>query len=433
VTGVDANDIAREHGPDGLRAAWDVAPRLRTGDGGQINTAGGQQASPEWQASNQEGGDPAAPASSQEDPQHPGASPAAAKPPAAAAAPGCGRLLLTSSEFVDTFTPPDYLIDGLLQRRFFYSLTAPTGTGKTCIALRIAAHVALGLPLAGHEVERGKVLFFAGENPDDVRMRWIKLLEEMGIQSSIGVIWRAGGLKLSGEEIRRRIKAETDAHGPFALIVIDTSAAFFEGGDENSNVEMARHARMLRGLVDTVEGGPTVLVTCHPTKNANTDNLLPRGGGAFLAEVDGNLVCSKQPGSNVVDVHWHGKLRGPDFQPIGFAITPGTTDRLKDSKGRPIWTVTARPISEAERDAADEVGKNREGELLGVMQRMPGLSLKDLAVQLGWNSQKGEPNKTLVNRTMQALAASKLVKIKPGEHWELTKAGQAAVPRNAPF
>src|SRR5262245_45675118 len=36
-----------------------------------------------------------------------------------------------SSRFVADFVPPDYLIDGLLQRRFCYSLTAPTGAGKT--------------------------------------------------------------------------------------------------------------------------------------------------------------------------------------------------------------------------------------------------------------------------------------------------------------
>jgi hypothetical protein len=37
--------------------------------------------------------------------------------------------------FLKGFIPPDYLIDGILQRRFIYSLTAPTGGGKTAIAL----------------------------------------------------------------------------------------------------------------------------------------------------------------------------------------------------------------------------------------------------------------------------------------------------------
>ena len=57
-------------------------------------------------------------------------------------------LMQSSAEFVVGFVPPDYLIDGLLQRRYVYSLTGPTGSGKTAIALRIAIHVALGLALS---------------------------------------------------------------------------------------------------------------------------------------------------------------------------------------------------------------------------------------------------------------------------------------------
>ena len=90
-----------------------------------------------------------------------------------------GRLILSSGEFVCDFRPPDYLIDGVVQRQFLYSMTGMTGHGKTCVVVRIAIHAALGLPLAGHEIDKGKVLFFAGENPDDIRMRWIKLCEEM--------------------------------------------------------------------------------------------------------------------------------------------------------------------------------------------------------------------------------------------------------------
>ena len=38
---------------------------------------------------------------------------------------------------------------GVLQRRFFYALTAPTGHGKTAIMLLLAACVAQGKPFAG--------------------------------------------------------------------------------------------------------------------------------------------------------------------------------------------------------------------------------------------------------------------------------------------
>ena len=49
--------------------------------------------------------------------------------------------MMTSAEFVRDFSPPDYLIDGILQRGFIYSNTGSTGTGKTAIALRLLASV----------------------------------------------------------------------------------------------------------------------------------------------------------------------------------------------------------------------------------------------------------------------------------------------------
>jgi hypothetical protein len=90
------------------------------------------------------------------------------------------RIAQTSTEFVAGFVPPDYLIEGLLQRRFLYSLTASTGSGKTAQALLLTAHVALGQNLGGREVAKGSVLYFAGENPDDIRMRWFAQTQQFG-------------------------------------------------------------------------------------------------------------------------------------------------------------------------------------------------------------------------------------------------------------
>ena len=84
-----------------------------------------------------------------------------------------GDLILSGREFVAGFIPPDYHVDGVLQKRFIYSLTAPTGAGKTAILMLLAVNTAMGKPIGDHHVERGRVLYLAGENPDDIRMRWM--------------------------------------------------------------------------------------------------------------------------------------------------------------------------------------------------------------------------------------------------------------------
>jgi hypothetical protein len=204
---------------------------------------------------------------------------------------------------------------------------------------------------------------------------------------------------------------------------VDTSAAYFDGKDENDNVEMMRHAKMLRGLAELIDGGPTILVTCHPVKNYSRENLLPRGGGAFLNEIDGNLVCQKTDGTMAVEIHWQGKFRGPDFAPIPFKLEVGTCERLKDSKGRPIWTVTAAPMSATELDAAEDRGRQNQEILVFAMQKVPRGSIAELAKQAGWYLKNGNPNRSLVQRVLRQLKESKLAKPVAGR-WELTKAGK---------
>jgi hypothetical protein len=255
---------------------------------------------------------------------------------------GGQRLIQSSAEFVAGFVPPDYLIEGMLQRRFCYSLTARTSTGKTAIMLLLAAHVALGRPIGDRTVERGKVLFLSGENPDDVRMRWIAMSQEMDFDiQSIDVYFIPGTFKIS--EMKAKIHAEIRAMGEVAFVIIDTSAAYFEGVDENDNRQSGDHARLLRSLT-TLPGGPCVLAACHPTKNASDDNLQPRGGGSYIAEVDGNLTAKRN--DSAVEMHWQGKFRGPDFAPLSFQLRTVNHERLKDGKGRPLPTVFACPLSD---------------------------------------------------------------------------------------
>lgn len=335
---------------------------------------------------------------------------------------GKEKLMQSSAEFVAGFTPPDYLIDGLLQRRYVYSFTAPTGSGKTAIALRIAAHVALGLQLADREVEKGRVLFLAGENPDDVRSRWIKLCEEMKQDpDAMDVVFLPFTLDLA--ENRKRIDEEAAERGPFSLLIVDTSASYYTGSDENDNVALGDHARMLRTFVD-LPGGPCIVVTCHPPKNPNMENLLPRGGGAFLAEIDGNLVAIYDQSTRIAEVTTHGKFRGPEFDPFSFKLVAGQSEKLVDTKGRFIWSVFAKPISEAEIEATEAMGTSDEDDVLRAMLDNPGISVKGLAEELLWNTMNHKPNKTKVYRVLKKLAKGKLVKQQRDGHYVLTKDGE---------
>src|SRR5262245_51989262 len=66
--------------------------------------------------------------------------------------------ILSCEQFTAGFVPPDYLIEGLIQRRFVYAMTGQTGHAKTAIALKLMELVASSSPafLGSHRVEKGR-------------------------------------------------------------------------------------------------------------------------------------------------------------------------------------------------------------------------------------------------------------------------------------
>ena len=71
-------------------------------------------------------------------------------------------LLLSAEQFIAGFTPPAYLIDGIIQRGYLYSLTARTHHGKTAVSMYIAQCIARSEAMHGHSVKGGTVLLLAG-------------------------------------------------------------------------------------------------------------------------------------------------------------------------------------------------------------------------------------------------------------------------------
>jgi hypothetical protein len=338
-----------------------------------------------------------------------------------------GTLTVQSqTDFLADFVPPDYLVDGVLQRRFVYSLTAQTGHGKTALALLLARAVGSADPAATfgpHAVEKGTVVYFVGENPDDVRCRLIGTNAERSDDPSLDRIhYIAGVFDIAG--LRKQLAASIDKLGGVDLVLVDTSAAYFLKDDENSNPQMGEHARMLRSLT-TLPGGPCVVTLCHPIKHVtDPSQLVPRGGGAFIAEMDGNLTAWLHD-ETLVTLH-HNKIRGPGFEPITFKLEKITTTKLVDSKKRLLPTVHAVAITEAEEEERERQSEDDEDVVLAALSKKP-RTVPEIAHACGWQLSDGKPYKSKVKRTLDRLLSQKLVEKQRGHHWRLTDKGKKQV------
>jgi hypothetical protein len=322
----------------------------------------------------------------------------------------------TAADFVADFVSPEYIVDGVIQRGRLYTLTAPTGSGKTAVMLYAATSVAMGHMFYDLECEPGDVLFMAGENPDDVRARMIATMEYHGIDpAACRVHFIAGTFSLRADMSRL---AEEAAKLPnLMLVVVDTFAAYFDGDDENSNAQALDFARIVRRITE-FPSKPAVVMPAHPVKGAGRTNLAPKGGSSLVNEVDGNLTLWNEGG--IITMHWQVKFRGAEFEPLIFELQRHETDLIRDAKGRRMPSILAKPMLSARVTEVARANLSMEDALLLSIAREPALSLAERA------SRMGIKHKVQVARKLERLAQQKLIR-KFRTNWELTKDGERAV------
>lgn len=329
-------------------------------------------------------------------------------------------LLCDLSAWLENVAPPTWVVDGIVQRGYVYALTAITNHGKTAISLLMGLCIAANKRFAGKDLSAGAVLILCGENPDGFRTRLRATMQAM----ELTVADLSGRVVVLDKSLPLRphldqIKAEALALGvEFSLVLIDTSVSYFTGDSEDDNLQALEHARDMRELTE-LPGHPAVVANCHPTKGADRDNLLPRGGGAFLNEVDGNLTVWAE--GETAELHWFRKKRGPDFDPIPFEFH-GTT---MDEGGVQVPTVVAWPISDARALELKRTRRENENRVLYAMLHKPEGTMSEWADMCGWDGRK---NKSKVIRILRKLHEDALTVNKRGD-WTLTKAGLAEAER----
>jgi len=328
----------------------------------------------------------------------------------------------TAADFTADFVSPEYLIDGIVQRGRLYTLTAPTGSGKTAVMLYAATAIASGMQFCGVDVEQGDVLFLAGENPDDVRARVIATMDFYGIDTSkCRLHFIAGTFSIRAD--LERLREEAAKLPNLLLVVVDTFAAYFDGEDENSNAQALDFARVVRRLT-AIDSKPAVIMPAHPVKNATRQNLAPKGGSSLVNEVDGNLTLWNSDG--LLSMHWQVKHRGPDFEPLTLELDRKECDRLKDRKGRIIPTILAKPVLEMRAIQLASERLSIEDRLLLNIADDPSLSQRQRCLAVGITRRDGTADTARITRVIGELASQKLIR-KFRTKWELTKDGERAV------
>lgn len=332
-----------------------------------------------------------------------------------------GRIL-TGARFIASFVPPDWLIGGIVQRGRLYACTSKTGHGKTAVWLYNACMLQAGRKIGHIEAESGNVLILAGENPEDLKARMIGMVRACNLLPQQLPYVLPATFPMSEEEAEILRRDLVGLGKPFSLIIGDTAASFFPGDDENDNVQAGQYGRTLRSFT-ACPGNPAVIVLSHPVKNARRDSLLPRGGGAFLNELDGNLTLWSD--GEMSTLHWQGKIRGPDFDALTYNLKP-VDSGYQDTKGRQVTTIIAQPIDDIELGYQVAQRTANEDAVLKTLRDYPEWSLRKISETLGWIDDNGNPQRYRVQRIIRNLVDDNLIKNFRGKY-RLTQAGNEAL------
>lgn len=305
------------------------------------------------------------------EPQAPAVAPAAvpALPEPAKELPSKTLTLEAWDEIKDE--PVEWLVEKVIPKRGFVALYGPPGSFKSFIALDLAAAIARSAPWMGQAStpsDNGAVVYIAGEGHGGIgaRIKACRIHHKIEAGIPIYILRHQINLRSSTEDINSLMLAVAELvetrQLKIDLLVIDTLARAFGGGNENSSEDMGAFITSCGHLQQVFEAA---LLVIHHSGKDQAKGL--RGHSSLLGAVDTELELLRfddQP-RGVVTISK--QKDGEDGVRYGFEMVEIEIDEESAatlSLDEPRKSLAVNPSDEAAQRTAEEsrkVGLNRSG------------------------------------------------------------------------
>ena len=257
--------------------------------------------------------------------------------------------------------PPSWLIDGILPEASVAALVAPSYAGKSFIAIDMACSIASGTPYHGRQVASGEVFCVVGESRSGWRRRVASWCKDRGVdvsRQSLGLHCSKYGLNFREPATIDGIKTELRACEGVKLIIIDTLARSFGGGDENSARDMGQFIEACDQL--KFEFGATVLIVHHMGKDSGAG---ARGSSAFYGALDTSMLV-KRVGTDI-QLICDKQKEAQQFETLQFCFV-----KLREEEDPPVLQLVATST----RTFGPRLGKNEQLALESFVEATNGMS-----------------------------------------------------------
>lgn len=254
-------------------------------------------------------------------------------------APNEGADLLAHAFWIADARPQTNLLSvvkGIVGKGQILVMWGRPGSGKTFVMLELTCAVGSGSKWRGRRVRKGIVLYVAAESSRNyLENRIAALKQEWPAALKAEVLMVPLALDLLHEQRGDVDRVITTANliakqiGEVVLIVVDTLATTFGGGNENAIEDMSLYVANVQRIRQ--ETGAAVAIVHHGGKDEAKGM---RGHSALLAAIDAELVVEvTQDGSRILRT---GKIRDGDGYADLFAFRLRVVDLGVDADGDPV-------------------------------------------------------------------------------------------------
>lgn len=260
----------------------------------------------------------------------------------------------------DSHPPRKWLAKGLLGQNEMSVLFAPSGGGKSFVALDLGATIAAGGEWFDHRVEKSAVLYIAGEGSTGFRMRmkaW-RLAHQADAASFAPFVMLPRSLDLytkgnNATEIAREAMAEIQERAgiPVRLIILDTLSRMMHGGVDSDPKDMKLFLECVEEL--RRETGAHVLIVHHTGKEQDKGMR----GSSMLRDFADTVLKVESPieeGPHRIIVEK--QKDGEEGRNYRFRLTQSTIGT--DEEGDDVTSCVIEPLGASETTGPAKARKN---------------------------------------------------------------------------
>ena len=205
------------------------------------------------------------------------------------------------SRIIQQVDEPNWLINDIIEQESLVSVFGAAKSGKSFVAIAMAAAIASGKEFFGHRVKKkSSVLYVAGEGLRGIRARTTILDDKESLADAPFYISNRT-VRINDESDFNALIAEIEmivsSHGELNLLVLDTFQRVFSG-NENSSEDVGAFISKLDRLIADYK---CCVLIVHHTGHGNSDRA--RGSSVIPASLDNEFKVVRDSNSPDDEMH----------------------------------------------------------------------------------------------------------------------------------